>query len=116
MTTTPDAPQSMSFRAYRLGPRPLVTVTPTAITYEQRYANWLTWTLLIFTAGLVLFVWPWVLFGRRSITLPARSIAAVDVTGSSTAVLRVVSTGGTITFRTDLATAEAARNIFMNTL
>ena len=84
------------------------------MTYEKRYANWLTWTLIICTGFLAAFAWPWILFGRKSITIPRTMIQSIDVRrGPSWAVLQVQSTTDTVEFQTDVATAEHARNILL---
>lgn len=102
------------FKAIQVGIRPDVRASAGGITYERRYANWLTWTLVIFTCGIAAFAWPWILFGRRSVTIPRNNIQSVDVNrGVSWATLRVNSTTDTVAFRTDVATAEQARNVLL---
>lgn len=107
---------TITFRAMRLGIRPVVTVTEKAVTYEQRYANWQTWLLIFCTAGCAAFAWPWVLFGKRIQTLPAKAISNVEVASGATATLRLTTSGGVMEFRTDSATADRARSILFGAL
>ncbi|GAB3087414.1 hypothetical protein [Isoptericola nanjingensis] len=107
---------TVTFRAMRLGVRPVVTVTEKAVTYEQRYANWLTWLLVVCTAGCAAFAWPWVLFGKRIQTLPAKAISNVEVASGATSVLRLTTSGGVMEFRTDSATADRARSVLFGAL
>lgn len=64
------SPSFLEFRAFGVGNRALIRVIPGSITYEKRYANWLTWILVIFTCGFAAFAWPLILFGRGSVTIP----------------------------------------------
>lgn len=109
-----SAAKVVVFKAIQLGIRPEVRVSAQALTYEKRYANWLTWTLILLSGGAAAFAWPWVLFGRRSLTLPASSIQSVQVHhGTSWATLQAATVSGLIRFRTDVATAERARDLLL---
>jgi hypothetical protein len=104
----------VEFRAIKGGIRPRVRVTPGGLSYEQRYANWLTWLIVCITAGLAFFGWPWIQFGKRSVTIPKAMVQGVEVNqGVSWATLTVRSTAETVSFRTDVALAEQARNILL---
>jgi hypothetical protein len=104
----------VEFRSIRIGIRPTVRASSGGIVYEKRYANWLTWTIVVFSGGLAALAWPWILFGRSSITIPRQTIQGIDIKrGTSYAVLQVQSTTDTIEFRTDAPTAESARNVLM---
>lgn len=106
---------SIEFKAIQVGVRPTVRVNPGGVTYEKRFANWLTWTLVVCTAGAAAFGWPWILFGRRSVTIPRAMIQGVEVErGPSWATLVVRSTTDTISFRTDVGIAEQARNTLLS--
>lgn len=87
-----------------------VQITPHAVIYEIKHANWLTWLLVIFTGGLAAFAWPWIRFGRRRIVLPKRAITAIALNTGARAGVTMTTTTGVVKFHTDRATAEAAIN------
>ena len=87
-----------------------VTVTPNGITYSRRFGNWLTWTVVICTAGLAFCVWPWIRFGHQTETLMRSQISSMSMDNRGRGVvLRITSLTGVVSFRTDRATAERAQ-------
>lgn len=107
--------ERLEFRAIRAGVRPTVIVTSTALSYERRYPNWLTWIIVIMSAGLAALAWPKILFGTKQVNIPASRISAVHVrSGPSWATLTVESATETVAFRTDIATATQARDTLMS--
>ncbi|SEI93703.1 hypothetical protein [Demequina mangrovi] len=115
MTTPADqhaGPTAVHFKTIGLGVRPTVTVTAKAVQYQVISANWLTWTVVVLSGGVALFAWPWILFGKKQVTIPRSSISSVDVkSGASWSTLQLASSTGMIEFKTDNATAAQAREV-----
>ena len=105
----------IEFRARKLGIRPFVRCSDGGVTYETRNATWLSWLVIVCTGFVALLAWPWLQWGSRSVTIPRSMITSVAVDkGVSYATLVVESTTARVGFRTDLATAEAARNVLLS--
>ena len=105
---------SVEFKAIKMGIRPVVRITPGGVAYERRFANWLTWTLVVLTGGAAAFGWPWILFGKRQVMIPRAQIQGVELQqGTSWATLVVRSMTDTVRFRTDVAVAEQAQQLLM---
>lgn len=122
MTTTLTAPSTtpmttggvVEFKAIKQGVNADVRVSNGGVNYEQPYANWLTWTVVICSGGIAAFAWKWILFGRRSVTIPRAMVQGVEVDhGPLRTTLTVRSTTETVTFKTNSATAEAAQNVLL---
>jgi len=108
-------PQVVEFKAIKMGIRPDVRITPGGVTYEIRFANWLTWTLVVMTAGMAALGWPWILFGRRTVLIPRNQIQGVEVRkGASWVTLVITSMTATISFRTDVGVAEQAQQLLLS--
>jgi len=109
------AASSVEFKAIGMGIRSVVRITPGGVAYERRFANWLTWTLVVLTAGLAALGWPWILFGKRQVMIPRTQIQGVEIQkGTSWATLVIRSMTDTIRFRTDVAIAEQAQQVLMS--
>jgi hypothetical protein len=108
-------PTIVEFKAIEVGISPTVRVSHGGVTYEKGYANWLTWTVVIFTVGQALCAWPWILFDRRTVTIPRGLIQGVETHGGGSRTTLIVRwTTDTVEFKTDVATAETARNILLS--
>ncbi len=93
-----------------------VTVSPGSIHYEARYANWLTWTLVIFTVGIAACPSPWIRFGKRSETLLRNQISAVRSSHAGRGVKLIIETPTEhLEFRTHSDTAEQAIRVLSST-
>jgi hypothetical protein len=91
-----------------------VTVGPGGVQYQQRYANWLTWTLVVFTVGLAALAWRWIRFGKRAEMLPRSQITSVTYSNAGRGVQLAFGTPtGVVGFRTNKATAERAQKTLM---
>ena len=110
-------PDGMRFRANGPGGAQVVTVTPRGVRYDHRYPNWMTWTVLIGTAGLATPFWRWIQFGAVQEHVTAERIVNVDVVhGASISTLRIESASATLEFETDEETAEAAGRLLSESL
>ncbi|OUZ10278.1 hypothetical protein BHE97_07965 [Aeromicrobium sp. PE09-221] len=105
----------VEFRLVQLGTRPVVRVSALQLTYERRYANWITKLILICSFGMAFLAWPWIRFGRETVTIPRSRVNSVKTKfGPALADLTVVTSSDSVSFRTDLSTPDAARALLID--